>query len=318
MSVLLLPESLAKFSRRTAALSGSHGQNQQSEEHPQPQPQLNQQQTAQDSNNDPNSGMQNGSSNGAAGVNGSLNTSSMSTSASTIVGLLNQNSMNSRQPSPVNHGSSPYGGSGLQVPSPCSSGTIQQTQCNSSFQPPTPTSSNIPSKPSYSGIATGNNTSSSSSPANMSMQQPALSGEADASESQSSVQKIIHDMMLSNQLNGRVGIDGAGSLGNDVKNINGILPTGSNLGFNASNYMVGSGTVNGNSAIGVSGFGSMGSELVQSAMINRMRSAMGNNSIMNGRLGMASIMREQSHQDLGNQLLNGLGAVNGFNNIQFD
>ncbi|CAN1181346.1 hypothetical protein LINPERPRIM_LOCUS6197 [Linum perenne] len=53
-----------------------------------------------------------------------------------------------------------------------------------------------------------------------------------------------------------------------------------------------------------------------------MRAAVGSNSLMNGRMAMASMVREQAmnnqQQDLGNQLLSGLGAVNGFNNLQFD
>jgi hypothetical protein len=61
--------------------------------------------------------------------------------------------------------------------------------------------------------------------------------------------------------------------------------------------------------------------LVQSTVVNGIRAAMGNNSIMNGRMGMPSMVRDQSmnhQQDLGNQLLSGLGAVNGFSNLQFD
>lgn len=155
----------------------------------------------------------------------------------------------------------------------------------------------------------------------MSLQQPVLSGEADPSDSQSSVQKILQDMMMVNQLNGTGGMVGVGSLGNDVKNANGILPTSNNTGLNGSNCFAVNGSVNSNSGMGGGGFGSMGG-LGQSAMVNGIRAAMGSNSIMNGRVGMTSMAQDRSmnhqQQDLGNQLLSGLGAVNGFNNLQFD
>ena len=66
----------------------------------------------------------------------------------------------------------------------------------------------------------------------------------------------------------------------------------------------------------------MNNGLGQAAMVNGMRAALGNNpSVMNG-LGGITMARErnmsQQQQDLGNQLLSGLEAVNGFNNLQFD
>ncbi|XP_035541592.1 transcriptional corepressor SEUSS-like isoform X1 [Juglans regia] len=302
-------ESLAKYPRRT---STSHSQSQQPEE------QLQQhQKVAQNSNSDQSS-VQAAAGNGVSGVNNnSLNASSTSNSASTIVGLLHQNSMNSRQQNSMN-ASSPYGGNSVQIPSPGSSSTIPQAQPNPSpFQSPTPSSNNPPQA--HGALTAANHMSTSNSPANMSVQQPVLSSEADPSDSQSSVQKILHEVMMSNQLNGTVGMVSVGSLGNDVKNVNGILPTSSNAGLNGGHYLMGNGTVNNNSGMG-SGFGTMGG-LGQSAMVNGIRAAMGNNSTMNGRVGMPSMARDQSmnhQQDLGNQLLNGLGALNGFNNLQFD
>lgn len=130
------------------------------------------------------------------------------------------------------------------------------------------------------------------------MQQPALSGDPDpTNDSQSSVQKILHGMMMSSsQL-------GAG-VGNDAK---------TNTALN--------GPANSNSSIGGGAFGSMGNGLGQSAMVNGIRGVMGGG--MNGRVGVTMAAREQSmnnnHQhDLGNQLLNGFGSVNSFNNLQFD
>ncbi|KAA8538330.1 hypothetical protein F0562_027847 [Nyssa sinensis] len=313
-------ESLAKFPRRTSTTSGFQGQPQQSEE------QLQQQQiVAQTSNNEgaiQATAMQLASSNGVAIVNNTLNSASTTSSTSTIVGLLHQHSMNSRQQNSMNNTSSPYGGSGVQMPSPGSSTTIPQAQPTPSpFQSPTPSSSNNPPQNSHGGVTAGAHMSSASSP-NISMQQPALSGDADPNDSQSSVQKILQEMM-SSQLNGGGGMVGVGSMGNDVKNINGILPS-NGIGLNGGNCLVGNGTANSTLGIEGAGFGSMGSGLGQSAMINGIRTAMGNNSmIMNGRgVGMTAMAREQSmnhqQQDLGNHMLSGLGSVNGFNNPQFD
>lgn len=320
---------MAKFPRRTSTSSGFHAQAQQSEEQLQQQQQQQtpqQQAMAQSSNSDQSSaqasGLQLPANNGVANVNNSLNAASASTSAGTIVGLLHQNSMTSRHQNSVN-ASSPYGGNSAQIPSPGSSSTIPQAQANpSTFQSPTPSSSNNPPQAPHGALVASNHMNSANSPVNMTLQQPALSGEADPSESQSSVQKIIHEIM-SGQLNGTGGMGGSGSLGSDVKGVNGMLPTSNNTVLNGGNGLVGNnGTVNNNSGIGGGGFGSMGNGLGQSAIVNGIRAAMGNNPVMNGRVGMTSMARDQgmNHQqhELGNQLLSGLGAVNGFNNLQFD
>uniref|UniRef100_A0A5B7B176 Putative SEUSS transcriptional co-regulator isoform 1 n=1 Tax=Davidia involucrata TaxID=16924 RepID=A0A5B7B176_DAVIN len=315
-------ESLAKFPRRTSTTSGFHGQPQQSEEQLQQQQQ--QQTVAQNLNNESSvqaTAMQLTSTNGVPSVNNSLNSASTTSSTSTIAGLLHQNSMNSKQQNAMNNSNSPYGGSSVQMPSPGSSSTVPQAQPNASpFQTPTPSSSNNLLQTSHSGLAAGAHLSSANS-LNISMQQPALSGDGDPNDPQGSVQKIIQEIM-SNQFNGGGGMVGVGSLGNDVKNVNGILPTNNSTGL-GGNCLVGNGTANSNSGIGGAGFGSMGNGLGQSAMINGIRAAMGNNSMsMNGRVGMTSMARDQSlnhqQQDLGNHLLSGLGAVNGFNNLQFD
>lgn len=219
----LLSESLAKFPRRTGASSGFHSQSQQPEEQLQQQ----QQTIPQNSNSDQSSvqagGMQIAGSNGVSSVNNSISTTSVSTSASAITGLLHQNSMNSRQHNSMNNASSPYGGNSVQIPSPGSSSTIPQAQPNPSpFQSPTPSSSNNPTQTSHSALTAANHISSTNSPANIPMQQPALSGEAEHGDTQSSVQKIIHDMMMSSQLNG-TGVAGVGSLGSDMKNVNGMF-----------------------------------------------------------------------------------------------
>ncbi|GMP46573.1 hypothetical protein CsSME_00014671 [Camellia sinensis var. sinensis] len=318
-------ESLAKFPRRASSTPGFHGQPQQLEE--QLQQQAQQQTMGQNSRNDQSSvqatAMQAASSNGVPNANNSLNSASTTSSTSTIVGLLQQSSMNSRQPNPMNNANSPYGGSGIQIPSPGSSSTMPHAQPNPSpFQSPTPSSSNNALQNSHGGLTAAAHMSSANSP-NISMQQqPALSSDADPSDSQSSVQKIIQEMMMSTQMNGGGGLVGVGSLGNDVKNVNGMLPTSNSTGLNGGNSLVGNGTANSNAGMGGAGYGSMGSGHGQSAMLNGIRASMGNNSMaMNGMVSMAAMARDPnlSHQQaLGDQLLSGLGAVNGFNNLQFD
>ncbi|OIV97994.1 hypothetical protein TanjilG_14094 [Lupinus angustifolius] len=325
-------ESLTKFPRRNSGSSGPRGQAQQHEDQLQQKQQQQQQQQQQhqqmldhNSNGDQTSSqgtaMQFASKNGMVNVNNSNNTASAPTTTSTIVGLLHQNSMNSRKNS-MNNASSPYGGSSVQVPSPGSSNTMPQAQPNSSpFQAPTPSSSNNPQQTSHHSLTSANHMGTTNSPANISMQQhqPSLSGEAGPTDTQSSVQKIIHEMMLSSQMNGTGEMVGAASLGNGMKNVNGVLPTGTNTGRNSGNGLMGNGALNSNSSAGINSYGTM--NLGQNVMANGMRAAMGNNSVMNGRGGMAFIARDQAmnhQQDLSNQLLSGLGTVNGFNNLQFD
>ncbi|XP_057505374.1 transcriptional corepressor SEUSS-like [Actinidia eriantha] len=290
-------ESLAKFPRRTNSTSGFHGQPQQMEE----QLQQRQQTMGQDANNDRSSvqemAMQVTSTNGMPSVNNSLSSATVPSSTSAIVGLLHQNSMNSRQQNPMSNANGPYGGSSIQNRSPGSSSTIPQTQPNPSpFQSPTPSSSNNAPQAAH--------MNSANSP-NISMQQPALSGDPDPNDSESSVQKIIQEMMMNSPLNGGGSMAGVGTLGNDAKNVNGILPMSNSMGLNGSNCLVGNG-----------GLG-------QSPMTNGIRAAMENNSMtMNGRIGMASMARDQTmnHQQqvLGDHLRSGLGPVHGFNNLQFD
>ncbi|KAH6789132.1 SEUSS transcriptional co-regulator [Perilla frutescens var. frutescens] len=315
-------ESLAKFPRRTNHSPAFQGQSQQPE---QQQQQQGQQQTGQNSNNDSSiqaAATQLASTAGAASVNNPANSATTTASTSTIVGLLHQNSMNSRQQNAMSSINSSYGGNSVQMPSPGSSSTIPQTQPpQSPFQSSTPSSSTNPQLASH-GSLSGAHVNSASSP-NISMPQPTLSGDADANDSQSSVQKIIHDMMMTSQLPGG-GMAGLGMMGGgDVKSVNGMLSTSGNAGVSGGNILVGTGVANGNPGIGVSGFGSMGNGFGQSAMVNGIRAALVNNSLsMNGRVAMA-MAREQGmnsqQQDMGNQLLTGgLGAVNGFNNLQFD
>ncbi|GFP80225.1 transcriptional corepressor seuss [Phtheirospermum japonicum] len=312
-------ESLTKFPRRTNSSPSFRGQSQQSESQHQQQ----QQTTVQNSNNDKSvqpASMQLAS---TSGNTTPMNSGPTTSSNNTIANLLHQNSMNSHRPqNPISNMNASYGGNSVQMPSPGgSSNTMPQTNnpSPSPFHSPTPSSSNNnniiinPQPTSHNNTLSGAHVNSVNSPnISIQQQQPALSNEADANDSQSSVQKIIHDMMMSSQLGG------------DVKINNRALSTSGNAG----NILLGTGVANGgnNNNIGVSGFGGIHNGLVgQSAMVNGIRAAFGNNNnslSMNGRVGMQTMGRDQrmnsQQQDMSNQLLTSLGAVNGFNNLQFD
>ncbi|OVA07432.1 hypothetical protein BVC80_8679g3 [Macleaya cordata] len=339
--------------------SGFYGQGQQPEEQQQ------QQTIAQNPNNEQSSiqatSMQLASGNGIASVNNSLNANAATTtSASTIVGLLHQNSMNSRQEN-MNNSNSPYvGGNAVQIPSASSSSSLSQPhQPNPSSPFPStslPAPNNVPQQTSHSTLPTAAaaagtdaaQITSVNSPAaaNISMQQPtAQSTEAEPNDSQSSVQQIIQEMMMTSQLNGGGSMVGVGSsLGSEMKNINGM--SGNSAAINGGNCLVANGNgITTNNSSGISGggvgggFGNMmgGGGVGISPTASGIRSvaaaaaAMGhNNSVtLNGRVGMASMMNQDyrnsmshhQHQELGNRLLSGLGAVNNnnnFNNLQFD
>lgn len=137
---------------------------------------------------------------------------------------------------------------------------------------------------------------------------PSRPQEPEPSDSQSSVQRILQEMMMQSQMNG------AGPVGNDMKRVNAITP-----GLNGVNSLIGNPMTN-NPGINGMGFGAMGG-LGQS-----MRTAMGNNPMaMNGRSVMnhsahdlTQLSHQQQQRDIGNQLLGGLRAANSFNNLQYD
>ncbi|KAE9621436.1 putative LIM-domain binding protein/SEUSS [Lupinus albus] len=132
--------------------------------------------------------------------------------------------------------------------------------------------------------SSANPRSRAQSPADISLQQqqPLLSGEADANE------------LMSYQMTVTGGMATAGSLGND--------------------------NLNGNSGVTVGGYGRKGTGPSGTADGNRPE--IGNNSVMDGSLGMVSIAMDQAmnnlQEDLSSQLVTGLGSVNDFNNLQFD
>lgn len=305
-------DSLVNFPRRTSASSGVYRQ--------QPQQPEEQQSVAQNSNHIDQNTILNTSvqlatvSNGISSVNNSVNTpSSTNMSTVTIAGLLHQNSMNSRQENRMGTMNSPYAaGNTVQIPSASSSNSIPSSQANpsSSFPSPTPLSSNNNLTP------TSQNTlmNSTNSTANISMmqQQATQSHEAEQSDSQSSVQQILQEMIMSSQLNG------AGALGNEMKGRNGVTPT-----LNGVNCFTGKGFADGTGIVGL-GFRGMGG-ISPGAAASGIRAAMANNvTNMNGRVGLNQISQDPtltSHhqqQDMGSRLLSGLGAVNSFNNLHFD
>nr|XP_043635623.1 transcriptional corepressor SEUSS-like [Erigeron canadensis] len=292
-------ESLAKFPRKMSSTSRFHSQPQQPDELKKHNQQL--QTVVQTASNNETSAMQIASTNGMMPNVNNSNCVPPTSSNSTIVGLLHQNSMNSRHQNPLitntnGHYGGGTGGIQIQIPSPGSSSTVPQPQ---PFQSPTASiSNNVPQSSHNSGMAaSGAHLNSTTSP-NVSM------SDADASDSQSSVQKIIQEMMMSSQLGGGGGgggVGGVGSVGFEMKNSNDLIQERNNSGLV------------GNGIMGGGGLGQMG-------MVNGMRGVMGhNNSLsMNGRVAMQMLNHHQQQQDLGSQLLNGLGSVNGFNNLPFD
>lgn len=140
----------------------------------------------------------------------------------------------------------------------------------------------------------------------------AQSYEAEPSDSHSSVHQILQEMMMSSQLNG------VGAPGNDMKGMNGITS-----GLGGANCLVGNGISSSTGISGV-GFGGM-SGISPSATAGGIRAAMVNSAMaMNGRVGMNHISQDptvishQRQQDMSSGLPSGLGAVNNFNNRQFD
>ncbi|CAM8878188.1 unnamed protein product [Rhodiola kirilowii] len=306
-------ESLIKFPRRTIPSPQGNGPPRQGEDCRPSQQQL-QPNAATLSNNDNDQGSQKAASNGV---------------------LLHQNSMNSRQQNNLSNAHSPYGGSSHQAI--CPSNTIAQVHStmppshttgatgqpgSSPFNSPTASSSNNNPPPSSYNLTASAAMSSENSPANMPMQQPTLPTEADGND-QSSVQKILQDIMMSSQHsnggNSGSGLYGSATLGNDARNISGMLQGPNSAMYNGGSSMPGNGITNNNAGFGTSMIG--GGLNQSSSMVTGLGNTMNSSVSMNGRMGMASLARDQilnQPQDMGGQLLSGLGSINGFNNSQFD
>lgn len=253
-------------------------------------------------------------------VSNTLNSVPAITPAGANIGLVHQNSMNSRQQNPMYTANSPYEGNNVPIQSPGSSNIMPQPQSSPAFQSQKLPSSNNPLQQTSHGGLSGGAHVISNSP-NISMQQPvALSGDADANDSQSSVQKIIQEMM-SSQLGGGSMMN-TRTMSNDVKNVNGLSSSINNSGLSGRNGVIANGVASGNLNIGGAGFGTLGNELGQSGMVDGIQATLENNSMnMNRRAGVTVAQGQstnQPQQNLENQLLGGLGAANDFNDLQFD
>ncbi|OEL26487.1 Transcriptional corepressor SEUSS [Dichanthelium oligosanthes] len=227
-------------------------------------------------------------------------------SSSSVVGLL-QGSVNCRQEHPTSSGNGLYNGGNNASVAKANSTNSMQSNPQASFPSPTPSASNgnMMLAPQHSSQMNSPTMSSNLPP----MQTPASRPQdPESNESQSSVQRILQEMMMQSQMNG------VGPVGGDMKRANTITP-----GLNGVNSLVGNPMAN-NSGINGMGFGAMG------GIGQSMRTVMGNNVMaMNGRTGMnhsahdlMQLSHQQQQRDIGNQLLGGLRTANSFNNIQYD
>ncbi|KAL5203980.1 hypothetical protein ABZP36_008851 [Zizania latifolia] len=315
--------SLHNFPRRT-----SSGVNpiQSQQQQPEDQQSIPQSSNQSGQNSAPMTGVQaSASANADVTSNNSLSCAPSTSAPSSVVGLL-QGSMSSRQDHPMSSANGPYtSGNNAAIPKVNSTSSLQSNP-STSFPSAVPTASN------NNMMSAPQNTNQLSSPTVSSnlhaMQPPATRPqEPEPNESQSSVQKILQEMM-SSQMNG------VGQLGNDMKRPNGLTPS-----INGVNCFVGN-TVTNNSGMGGMGFGVMGG-LGPNHAASGLRNAMAISGRMGtnhsahdlSQLGQFQQQQQQQQQqlqlqhhqqqqqqqhDIGNQLLSGLRAANSFNNLQYD
>jgi len=262
-------------------------------------------------------------------VNNSVSTTSHTSSTSTIAGLLHQNSMNSRQSSLLSGVTTSFG-STIQVPPVGSSNSIQQSQLHSA-----PSFANSGTSVSNSGQASSAATLTSTSiqlapisaTSSLLQQQSVPTTDLGRSDSESSVQHIIQEMMMSSQLNGMPFQPNSG-IGSDMKNLNGLVPTGNaSATHKGANGLAGNCLTN-NVSVDFNNLGGIGS---MPSSVNGIRSnniGMTNNSVtLSGRANIPSVPQNLTMQDPnfnlqqelgGNRLLNGLGTSGSYSNNQFD
>ncbi|KAK7853582.1 transcriptional corepressor seuss [Quercus suber] len=308
-------ESLANFPCVASSLSKPHNSVQQIDE---------QQQIMEEKINDQSlqgTAMQPSSNNCVTSVNNSQSTTSTLTSATSVVGLLHENSMNSRHEYQMNTPSSPYAGTPGQIPSAGSSTTMPPDQLNPSspFLSPTLSSSYNPPQTSHNALTVSATSSHRINLANSPKQIPlqhSSQSEANLNESQSSIEKILQEIMNSSQYNGDSSLVSVGSLGSNMNNVN-----CHSSALTSTNSLVGNGIVNkNNSGLPCGRFGNQSGSIGLSNNASGMRTAMGNNyGTLTGRVGVP-LMRQDANMNLEQQeLANGfLNAVNGFNGPQFD
>ncbi|KAF5751796.1 SEUSS transcriptional co-regulator isoform 1 [Tripterygium wilfordii] len=316
-------ESLATFPRKTSRASGLLTSQQPDEK---------QQSSEQIFNNDHHSAqastMQPSTSSGVSSVSNSHGMASTTTSATTIAGLLHQNSMNSRIENQMNNPSSPYVGTPVQIPSAGSSTTLPAAQPNPSspFSSSTLSSSNNPNQISQNAStasATTGHINSTSSAAPIPVQQSSQINDSDLNKPPSSLEKLLQEILNSPQFGEAA--DAAAPCNpavNNAKRLKRCRQEGQNLPT-SGNCLGGNSIANKSSAIMGGGFGNLGVQNGPSTTNGRIGAAMGSNlATLAGRVGMPSMHQEASinnqQQELANRFLNGIGAMNSFNNLQYD
>ncbi|KAI5582701.1 hypothetical protein BDE02_07G102100 [Populus trichocarpa] len=315
-------ESLAQFPRKTRPFSGVHDSDQQPPEKKQCQI------TGHTSNDDHHtvraSIMHPSTSSGVASANNSLGTNSTTSSAITVGGLLHQNSMNSRIENQMTSPGSPYTGTSVQIPSAGSSTTWPPAQPNPSspFSCLTPSSSGNPSQSSHNTLAAStaiNHVCSANSPVQTPMQQSSQSNEVDPNEFQSSVEKIMQEM-ISSRFSGTGGMVSVDYEGNNM-DINRVTESRKNV---LTNFPYVEGNVMRNKSINVGGgFGNLNGKNHLSASTSGITAEMGNVSgTLSGRFAMPVMDHDtgmnHQQQELAYQLHNSIGAVYRYLDPQFD
>ncbi|KAJ6733717.1 LIM DOMAIN-BINDING PROTEIN [Salix koriyanagi] len=316
-------ETLAQFPHKTRPFSGVHDSDQQPPEKKQCQI------TGHASNDDHHtvraSIMHPSTSSGGASANNSLGTSSTTSSVITAGGLLHKNSMNSRIENQMTNPGSPYTGTSVQIPSAGSSTTFPPAQPNPSspFSCLTPSSSGNPSQSFHNTLAAStsiNHISSANSPVQTPMQQSSQSNEVDPNEFQSSVEKIMQEMMISSQFSGAGGMVRADYEGNNM-DINRATQSRKNV-LTSSPYLEDNAMRN-KSINGGEGFGNLNGKNHLSASTSGITADMGNVSgTLSGRFAMPVMDHDtgmnHQQQDLAYQLHNGIGAVYRYLDPQLD
>lgn len=276
-------------------------------------------------------------------VNNSVSTASHTSSPSTIAGLLHQNSMNSRQSSLLSGVTTSFG-STIQVPPVGSSNSVQQSQLHSAPSFPnsgTSVSNSVQASSAASLTSTSVQLAPISASSSLLQQQPLPNTDLGRSDSESSVQHILQELMMSSQLNGGMpfqpgvgGTNTGGSLGvnngigSDMKNLNGLVPTGNGSAtLKGVNGLAGNCLTN-NVSVDFNNLGGIGS---MPSSVNGIRSnniGMTNNTVtLSGRANIPSAPQNLTMQDPnfnlqqdlgGNRLLNGLGTSGSYSNNQYD
>ncbi|KAJ6741008.1 TRANSCRIPTIONAL COREPRESSOR SEUSS-LIKE ISOFORM X1 [Salix purpurea] len=194
---------------------------------------------------------------------------------------------------------------------------------SSPFSCLTPSSSGNPSQSFHNTLAAStsiNHISSANSPVQTPMQQSSQSNEVDPNEFQSSVEKIMQEMMISSQFSGAGGMVRADYEGNKM-DINRATQSRKNV-ITSSPYLEDNAMRN-KSINGGEGFGNLNGKNHLSASTSGITDDMGNVSgTLSGRFAMPVMDHDtgmnHQQQDLAYQLHNGIGAVYRYLDPQLD